>query len=106
MSNKREEDVEMNELDKEYSERDGFLQDTATSPSKEDIADGGGLFAQLENSSGAAVLAYCFSSISMTVVNKYVVSGSSWNLNFFYLAIQVGYSLSFCLLLSKSRIIG
>lgn len=47
------------------------------------------VFSQLENNPGAAVLAYCFSSISMTVVNKYVVSGSSWNLNFLYLAIQV-----------------
>ncbi|KAH7141462.1 UAA transporter family-domain-containing protein [Dactylonectria estremocensis] len=35
-----------------------------------------------------SVLAYCFSSISMTVVNKYVVSGSYWNLTFLYLAIQ------------------
>jgi hypothetical protein len=25
----------------------------------------------------------------MTVVNKYVVSGSFWNLNFFYLTVQV-----------------
>lgn len=49
----------------------------------------GSIFSQLENNPGAAVLAYCFSSISMTVVNKYVVSGSSWNLNFLYLAIQV-----------------
>lgn len=36
-----------------------------------------------------SVVAYCVSSISMTVVNKYVVSGSSWNLTFLYLAIQV-----------------
>lgn len=35
-----------------------------------------------------SVVAYCVSSISMTVVNKYVVSGSSWNLTFLYLAIQ------------------
>ncbi|KAF1946365.1 GDP-mannose transporter [Clathrospora elynae] len=48
----------------------------------------GSIVSQLENNHGAAVLAYCFSSISMTVVNKYVVSGSSWNLNFLYLAIQ------------------
>lgn len=26
----------------------------------------------------------------MTVTNKYCVSGANWNLNFFYLAIQVG----------------
>jgi GDP-mannose transporter len=34
-------------------------------------------------------LAYCLASISMTVTNKYCVSGANWNLNFFYLAIQV-----------------
>lgn len=44
---------------------------------------------RIDNSPGASVLAYCLSSISMTVVNKYVVSGSSWNLNFLYLGIQV-----------------
>jgi GDP-mannose transporter len=45
--------------------------------------------ASLSNSPGASILAYCFASISMTVVNKYVVSGDDWNLYFFYLAIQV-----------------
>lgn len=45
--------------------------------------------AKIENSPAISILAYCLSSISMTVVNKYVVSGSEWNLNFFYLAIQV-----------------
>lgn len=43
---------------------------------------------KIDNSPGLSILAYCFSSISMTVVNKYVVSGTYWNLNFFYLAIQ------------------
>lgn len=44
---------------------------------------------KVENSPPLSILAYCLSSISMTVVNKYVVSGSSWNLNLFYLAVQV-----------------
>lgn len=44
---------------------------------------------KISNSPGISVLAYCLSSISMTVVNKYVVSGSQWNLMFLYLAIQV-----------------
>ncbi|KAI1420573.1 hypothetical protein F5Y12DRAFT_772339 [Xylaria sp. FL1777] len=44
--------------------------------------------AKIENNPTASILAYCFASISMTVVNKYVVSGSEWNLNFFYLAVQ------------------
>jgi GDP-mannose transporter len=44
---------------------------------------------QLEKSPPLSIAAYCLSSISMTVVNKYVVSGSFWNLNFFYLTVQV-----------------
>lgn len=44
---------------------------------------------KLDNSPIVSVLAYCASSISMTIVNKYVVSGQGWNLNFFYLTIQV-----------------
>ncbi|CAJ2505951.1 Uu.00g000810.m01.CDS01 [Anthostomella pinea] len=44
--------------------------------------------AKIENNPAAAIIAYCLASISMTVVNKYVVSGSEWNLNFFYLAVQ------------------
>ncbi|KAG5952866.1 GDP-mannose transporter into the lumen of the Golgi [Claviceps sorghi] len=43
---------------------------------------------KLDNNPSLSVLAYCLSSISMTVVNKYVVSGTFWNLNFFYLAVQ------------------
>ena len=43
---------------------------------------------KITNSAPISVAAYCLSSISMTVVNKYVVSGSSWNLTFLYLAAQ------------------
>lgn len=46
-------------------------------------------FAKVQNNPGVSIMAYCFSSISMTVVNKYCVSGKNWNLNLFYLAIQV-----------------
>lgn len=35
------------------------------------------------------ILAYCGSSILMTVTNKYVLSGLDFNLNFFLLAVQV-----------------
>ena len=35
------------------------------------------------------ILSYCFSSILMTVLNKFVLSGD-FNLNFFLLAVQVG----------------
>lgn len=45
--------------------------------------------AKVQNNPGVSILAYCLSSISMTVVNKYCVSGKNWNLNLFYLAVQV-----------------
>lgn len=35
------------------------------------------------------VLAYCGSSILMTVMNKYVLSGTDFNLNLFLLCVQV-----------------
>ncbi|CAK7232157.1 GDP-mannose transporter into the lumen of the Golgi [Sporothrix bragantina] len=42
----------------------------------------------IANSPGASVIAYCLASISMTVVNKYLVSGTYWNMNSLYLAFQ------------------
>lgn len=36
------------------------------------------------------VLSYCASSIMMTVTNKFVLSGTGFNLNFFLLCVQVG----------------
>lgn len=87
MSNKKNEDLEMSGMDeKEVGER--LLKPTPHHRPRVDSGTGS-VLSQLGNNPGAAVLAYCFSSISMTVVNKYVVSGSSWNLNFLYLAIQV-----------------
>lgn len=44
---------------------------------------------KINQSPGLSVLAYCLSSISMTVVNKYVVSGSKFNMPLMYLGIQV-----------------
>ena len=44
---------------------------------------------KITNSPPISILAYCLASISMTVVNKYCVSGPDWNLGFFYLAVQV-----------------
>lgn len=90
MSNKKNEDLEMSGMDeKKFGERESFLLQP-TPHHRVRVGSGmGSVLSQLENNPGASVLAYCFSSISMTVVNKYVVSGSSWNLNFLYLAIQV-----------------
>ncbi|ROV89902.1 hypothetical protein VSDG_08261 [Cytospora chrysosperma] len=45
-------------------------------------------FAKVQNNPTVSIAAYCLSSISMTVVNKYCVSGKNWNLNLFYLAVQ------------------
>ncbi|KAM0334073.1 hypothetical protein ACHAQA_001093 [Verticillium albo-atrum] len=67
-------------------ERDGFLsRSPARRPQHHSLA---AQINKVDNSPGASILAYCFSSISMTVVNKFVVSGKFWNLNFFYLAVQ------------------
>ncbi|EGW35168.1 GDP-mannose transporter into the lumen of the Golgi [Spathaspora passalidarum NRRL Y-27907] len=43
---------------------------------------------RISNSGPISILAYCLSSILMTVTNKYVLSGFSFNLNFFLLAVQ------------------
>ena len=42
----------------------------------------------ISNNPPMSILAYCGSSILMTVTNKYVLN-SSFNLNFFLLAVQV-----------------
>ena len=43
----------------------------------------------ISNSPALPVLAYCGSSIMMTVMNKYVLSGLDFNLNFLLLMVQV-----------------
>jgi len=43
----------------------------------------------LSNHPALPVLAYCGSSILMTVMNKYVLSGLDFNLNFLLLMVQV-----------------
>lgn len=57
-------------------------------PNRRVAGPDGGALAHLTNSASASILGYCLASISMTVVNKYVVSGDGWNLMFLYLAIQ------------------
>jgi len=91
MSNKKNEDIEMRpQEDRDYAEKDPFLGRTRSHSNRSRAPDTVGTFIEkLDHSPPASILAYCLSSISMTVVNKYVVSGSYWNLNFFYLAVQV-----------------
>jgi GDP-mannose transporter len=89
MSDKKNEDYVLRMPDSEgrhgnSKEKDPFLsRQSSRQPSLT------ASFSQLENSPGLSILAYCLSSISMTVVNKYVVSGSEWNVNLLYLAVQV-----------------
>ncbi|KAJ4414229.1 GDP-mannose transporter into the lumen of the Golgi [Gnomoniopsis sp. IMI 355080] len=86
-SDKKSDDFTVRMPEQEDLEKDPFL---ARTPSHR-VAHTSGLvdkLAKAQNSPGISILAYCFSSISMTVVNKYCVSGKDWNLNLFYLAVQ------------------
>ncbi|KAG4034217.1 hypothetical protein MFRU_003g01900 [Monilinia fructicola] len=87
MDDKKNEDVEMRNFSgrSSPSQRDPFLSKPGAAAKR-----GGSSFdlSNVTNSPGISILAYCLASISMTVTNKYCVSGSNWNLNFFYLAIQ------------------
>lgn len=50
----------------------------------------------MSNSPALPVLAYCGSSILMTVMNKYVLSGLDFNLNFLLLMVQVSHEREDC----------
>jgi GDP-mannose transporter len=93
MSNKKNEDVEMmGREEREFgAERDPFLRGSSSHHARHNGPPPavGALLDKIDHSPGVSILAYCLSSISMTVVNKYVVSGTEWNLMFFYLAVQV-----------------
>lgn len=87
MSDKKIDDVESRVPDSQFREGYGDEKD-AFIPPQEKSAFSNLSVSNIDNSPGLSILAYCLSSISMTVVNKYVVSGDSWNLNLFYLAVQ------------------
>ncbi|KAG0664052.1 GDP-mannose transporter into the lumen of the Golgi [Rhodotorula mucilaginosa] len=57
-------------------------------------------FDHLLNHPALPVLCYCASSILMTVINKYVVSGSQFNMNFLLLTIQSVVCVS-CVVVAK-----
>ncbi|KAH0530710.1 hypothetical protein TsFJ059_005305 [Trichoderma semiorbis] len=84
MSDKKNDDYPLQDMENGDV---GKVRAYSRSPSPR-AKSGGFDFSKIDNSPGASVLGYCLASISMTVVNKYVVSGSSWNMNFLYLAIQ------------------
>ncbi|SCU86515.1 LAMI_0D02432g1_1 [Lachancea mirantina] len=47
-----------------------------------------GAFSHIANSGPISILAYCASSILMTVTNKFVVNGKDFNMNFVMLSVQ------------------
>ena len=57
-------------------------------PAMNGPGNGGGA-ASVTNNPAISILCYCGSSILMTVTNKYVLSGTGFNLNFFLLCVQV-----------------
>jgi GDP-mannose transporter len=93
MDDKKNEDyvVRMPSDGRDYEEKDSFLSRPSMRKSPSSNGAPAALvqsLSRLENNPSMSVAAYCLSSISMTVVNKYVVSGGSWNLTLFYLAVQ------------------
>ena len=94
-SDKRNDDfvVRLPEGKFDQAEKDPFLARTSSHKHVHAPAGLKDSFSRIENSPGISILAYCLASISMTVVNKYCVSGPDWNLNLFYLAVQVCFVL-------------
>lgn len=82
MDGKRSDDIEM-KRGGSPSQKEPFLGPRSSS------RGGPSPVAQITNNPALSILAYCLSSISMTVVNKYCVSGRFWNMNFFLLGVQV-----------------
>lgn len=71
--------VEMNKLDQGNKEFEAAPPPTPSPRASPNIS----------NNPALPVLAYCGSSIMMTVMNKYVLSGLDFNLNFLLLCVQV-----------------
>lgn len=82
-------DYELEGLNTEARKGSPFSTSLSGPPSQEQAHLPVAPLSQIANNPAASILGYCLASISMTVVNKYVVSGSDWNLMFLYLAIQV-----------------
>jgi GDP-mannose transporter len=96
IENERENDIQLGKLNRDdeenYDDREdaGLMADAAQRPQAPVPTTKGLNMATVADSKGLSILAYCLSSISMTVVNKYVVSGDDWNLTSLYLALQSG----------------
>jgi GDP-mannose transporter len=106
MSDKKNEDYVVRIPDSpRVGERNSFMSKSPSRKPFNGASSTTGLnqsLSRLDNSPIISVLAYCLSSISMTMVNKYVVSGKGWNLSFFYLFIQVRILQILALLMGES----
>lgn len=93
MSDKKSDDAVLDmPATNDHADQDGqdrVFPSFTPSKSKADAVKG---IPSLDNNRGASVFAYCLSSMSMTIVNKYVISGSDWNMNLLFLAVQVRWS--------------
>ncbi|KDE08569.1 hypothetical protein, variant [Microbotryum lychnidis-dioicae p1A1 Lamole] len=63
----------------------GMAASTSTSMS---TSTWSGFFAHSNNQAALSIVAVCCSSLSMTVANKYIVSGRDFSMNFLMLAVQ------------------
>lgn len=91
MDDKKNEDYVVRMPDERFGDKDAFMPRVSPSRRSHNVTPVSipQSISRLDSNPSISVAAYCLSSISMTVVNKYVVSGSYWNLTLFYLAVQV-----------------
>jgi hypothetical protein len=80
-------DKKRDEYDIELGEKNGKVFDAPTPPPQPRFTPAPST--SLSNNPILPILSYCASSILMTVTNKYVLSGTDYNLNFFLLCVQV-----------------
>lgn len=90
-SDKKNEDFVVRMPDNGFAggEKDPFAARNTSHRHHAHVPDWKDSVSKIDNNPGVSIAAYCMASISMTVVNKYCVSGKDWNLNLLYLAIQV-----------------
>ena len=73
----------------EMGDRKGAFDAPSRSPAPPQTPGGAPPLGAVTNNPIVPVLSYCGSSILMTVTNKFVLSGTGFNLNFFLLCVQV-----------------
>ena len=73
----------------DMGDRKGAFDAPPRSPAPPQTPGGAAPLGAVTNNPIFPVLSYCGSSILMTVTNKFVLSGTGFNLNFFLLCVQV-----------------